>query len=127
MSKMFLRCGYTTAAFLALTIGANAMNATGLGNFPAARGNSPLWMVQAQQSNPAKIFRATGIVSAVKPAGTLTINHEAIEGLMPAMEMTFSVNPGTLANGVRPGDKVDFSVDGKTFTVVSLKVTGHTR
>ena len=45
---------------------------------------------------------------------------------MPAMEMTFSVNPRALANGVRPGDKIEFSVEGKTYTIVALKIVGHT-
>jgi len=27
---------------------------------------------------------------------------------------------------VRPGDRIDFSLDGKTYTIVGLKVVGHT-
>jgi Cu/Ag efflux protein CusF len=45
---------------------------------------------------------------------------------MPAMEMTFSVNPRALTKGVRPGDQVEFNVEGKTYTIVGLKVVGHT-
>jgi Cu/Ag efflux protein CusF len=56
-----------------------------------------------------------------------TINHEPIEGLMPAMEMMFSVTPRALSKGVRPGDKIEFSVEGKTYTIVDLKVVGHTQ
>jgi Cu/Ag efflux protein CusF len=137
MNNRFTRCAYATGAVLALTIGANAMSATamdrstmnltGPGNPPAAKpGNGPLWMAQAQQSGPRKIFEGVGVVTAIEPAGTLTINHQPIEGLMPAMEMTFSVNPRALARGVHPGDQVEFSVDGKTFTIVALKVHGHT-
>ncbi len=73
-----------------------------------------------------KVFRGMGIVTAIEPAGSLTINHEPIEGLMPAMEMTFSVNPRALTKGVRPGDRIEFSVEGKTYTIVDLKVVGHT-
>jgi Cu/Ag efflux protein CusF len=128
MNKTMIKCACVTGALLSLTIGANAMNATVPGNSPTAGSdNRPLWMVQAQPSEPHKIFSGVGIVTAIEPAGTLTINHQPIEGLMPAMEMTFSVNPRALARGVRPGDKVEFSVDGKTFTIVGLKVTGHTR
>jgi Cu/Ag efflux protein CusF len=68
-----------------------------------------------------------GVVTALAPAGTLTVSHEPIEGLMPAMEMTFSVKPPALANGVRAGDKIEFSVDGKTFTIVGLTVRGHSK
>jgi Cu/Ag efflux protein CusF len=80
----------------------------------------------AQQGQPQKIFHGVGIVTAIEPTGTLTVNHQPIEGLMPAMEMAFKVNPGSLAKGVRPGDKIDFSLEGKTYTIVGLKVVGHT-
>jgi Cu/Ag efflux protein CusF len=125
MNRILTACACATGALLALTIGANAMT-------PEQRqlgksGNQPLWMAQAQQSEPRKIFSGIGIVTAIQPAGTLTINHEPIEGLMPAMEMMFSAKPPTLTRGVRPGDKVEFSVDGKTFTIIALKVTGHTQ
>ena len=83
-------------------------------------------IAQAQQNEPRKLFHGVGFVTAIEPAGSLTINHEPIEGLMPAMEMAFQVNPRTLANGVRPGDKIEFSVEGKTYTIVALKVVGHT-
>jgi Cu/Ag efflux protein CusF len=91
----------------------------------AAEG-APQMMAQAQQNEPRKVFRGVGIVTAIEPAGSLTINHEPIEGLMPAMEMMFQVSPRTLANGVRPGDKIEFRVEGKTYTIIAVKVVGHT-
>jgi Cu/Ag efflux protein CusF len=127
MNRTLPRYAYAAGVFLALTMAANAMNATNSGNLPTpGSDNRPLWMAQAQQSEPRKIFSGTGVVTAIEPAGTLTINHEPIEGLMPAMEMMFSVNPRALTKGIRPGDKVEFSVEGKTFTIVGLKVRGHT-
>jgi Cu/Ag efflux protein CusF len=83
-------------------------------------------LAAAQQGQPQKLFHGVGVVTATEPAGTLTVNHEPIEGLMPAMEMAFKVAPTSLAKGVRPGDRIDFSVDGKTYTIVGLKVVGHT-
>jgi Cu/Ag efflux protein CusF len=113
-------------ALLALMIGVNRMEAAASANrSDAEAGRQPLRMAQTAQTEPRKIFHGVGIVVAIKPAGSLTINHETIEGLMPAMEMMFSVSPDALAKGVRPGDKVEFSVDGKTFTIVGLKVVGH--
>ena len=84
-------------------------------------------MVQAQPSEPGKMFRGVGIVTAIESSGSLTINHEPIAGLMPAMEMTFSVNPRALTNGVRAGDKVEFSMEGRTYVIRELKVVGHTQ
>jgi Cu/Ag efflux protein CusF len=85
----------------------------------------PVWMAQAQQSETGKMFRGEGVVTAIEPDGSLTINHEPIAGLMPAMEMSFSVNPRALTNSVRPGDKIAFSVEGATYIIRALKVVGH--
>jgi Cu/Ag efflux protein CusF len=127
MNRTPARCAWAAVAFLALTIGANAVAAVVSEDRSAGHGeNRPLMMAQAQPSEPGKVFRAVGIVTAIEPAGSLTVNHEPIEGLMPAMEMTFPVNPRALTNGVRPGDRIEFSVAGKTYTIVALKVVGHT-
>jgi Cu/Ag efflux protein CusF len=105
--------------FLALTVAAQAASPG------APPSDGTVRLAQAQPGEARKVFHATGIVTANEPAGTLTINHEPIVGLMPAMEMMFKANPPTLANGVRPGDKVEFNVEGKTFALVGVKVVGH--
>jgi Cu/Ag efflux protein CusF len=118
---------YAMALLMAPTGAAAAMNATA----PAARSvageeKPPLLLTQAQQAEPAKLFRGGGYVTAVDGAtGSLVINHEAIEGLMPAMEMMFRVDPRALSNGVRPGDRLEFGLEGKTYTIRDLKVVGH--
>jgi Cu/Ag efflux protein CusF len=116
-----------TGLLLAVAIQSSATGAVDTRGRPAAVAESaPQMIAQAQQNEPRKTFHGVGVVTAIEPAGSLTINHEPIEGLMPAMEMTFQVNPRTLANGVRPGDKIEFSVEGKTYILVALKVVGHT-
>jgi Cu/Ag efflux protein CusF len=88
---------------------------------------APIAAASAQQNAATRIFPATGVVTAIEGDDALTINHEPIEGLMPAMEMTFKVNPPALAKGVHPGDKVQFGVEGKTYVIRELKVVGHTQ
>ncbi len=128
MDRTLAKYGDAVTVFLGLMVAVNASHAVPSGDRSAARGDTrPLLMAQAQQIERRKIFHAVGIVTAIEPSGSLTINHEPIEGLMPAMEMMFKVNPPTLTKNVRPGDKVDFSVEGKTFVIVGLKVTGHTK
>ena len=127
MNRALVRCACAMVAFLALRIEANALDAVAAGHRSAAVGaEAPPMIAQAQQSEPRKVFHGVGIVTATEPAGSLTINHEAIEGLMPAMEMTFSVNPRALAKDVHPGDRIEFSVEGTTYAIVGLKVVGHT-
>jgi Cu/Ag efflux protein CusF len=114
---------FAFAAALALSVAA------------AAAGSADTTIVAQRQAGPAaqtpreapKVFSATGVVTATKPAGTLTINHQPIEGLMPAMEMTFNARPASLTKGVQPGDQVEFQIEGKTYALVAVKVVGHTR
>ena len=67
-------------------------------------------------------------MTAINPeTGSLTINHQEIVGLMPPMEMLFEVDPRTLSDGVKPGEKIEFRVDGKTYKIRELKVIEHTK
>ncbi|HTO64376.1 MAG TPA: copper-binding protein [Bradyrhizobium sp.] len=89
------------------------------------RRESPLVQVQDQ---PNALFRGVGVVTAIDPAtGSLTINHQEIVGLMPPMEMMFHVDPRTSSDDVKPGDKIEFGVEGKTYTVRDLRVIEHTK
>ena len=77
----------------------------------------------APQSEPHGQFPAVGIVTGVNPAkGYLTISHEDIKGLMPAMEMTFRVEPRALVAEIHRGDKIDFTVDSPSFVIRTVKV-----
>ena len=128
MTRTLARYAYATSFLVALTVESNAIGAAALERQSATTAaNGPLWMAQAQPSEPGKMFSAVGVVTAIESAGSLTINHEPIAGLMPAMEMTFSVNPRALTDGVRPGDKVEFSMEGSTYIIRALKVVGHTQ
>ena len=128
MTRTLARYAYATSFLVALTVEFNAIGAAALERQSATTAaNGPLWMAQAQPSEPGKMFSAVGVVTAIESAGSLTINHEPIAGLMPAMEMTFSVNPRALTDGVRPGDKVEFSMEGSTYIIRALKVVGHTQ
>ncbi len=53
-----------------------------------------------------------GVVEEVnKEAVTVQINHEDIKGYMPAMSMPFKVKNAALLDGVKTGDKVDFTLE----------------
>ena len=80
---------------------------------------APLVLAQVQQSR----YRGIGVVTDVnQETGSLTVNHEDIPGLMPKMEMLFRVEPRNLSEGVRPGDKIEFSVEAKTYKILELRV-----
>jgi Cu/Ag efflux protein CusF len=123
ITRTLERCACAIGVILALTIGADAMDTA----HTAKVAGDPQPTGRSQPNEAPKVFHGVGFVTAILPAGSLTINHQAIDGLMAAMEMTFSVNPPTLTRGIRPGDEVEFSVVGKTYAIVALKVVGHTQ
>jgi Cu(I)/Ag(I) efflux system protein CusF len=54
---------------------------------------------------------AVGTVKALDTkASTIEIDHGDIEGLMPAMQMEFSVKNAAVLNGISVGDRVEFEV-----------------
>lgn len=122
-----------TGMFMCAAVAATAVVASleqGRAFFPGsgavARPQMELSLVQAQ--DPNAVFRGIGVVTEVDPAtGALTINHQEIVGLMPAMEMLFEVEPRSLSEGVKPGDRIEFRVEGKTYRIRDIKVIEHGR
>jgi Cu/Ag efflux protein CusF len=119
-----IQCACISSALLATAICVEAAHALALGGRLAAeRANGAVTLTQAQQEEPTGVFRGVGVVTAIDPAnGSLTLNHEEIKGLMPAMEMMYLVSPRSLSHGLRPGDKIDFDLDAKTYTIRHIKV-----
>jgi Cu/Ag efflux protein CusF len=84
---------------------------------------APIVNAQAAKGEDIGVFRGVGVVTGVdKATNSLTVRHEAIKGLMPSMEMTFGVDPRSLIEAVRAGDKIEFAVDGKTYTLKKILV-----
>ena len=85
-------------------------------------------VAQAEPQEPQGIFQGIGIVTAIGPrTGVLTIHHEDIKGLMPGMIMTFRVSPPALSAGLRPGDKIEFSLDARNYTITSVRLIARTK
>lgn len=69
-------------------------------------------------------YAAHGTVKGVDAsAGTVTIDHEDIPGLMMGMTMTFSVSDPRLLRGVAAGQLIDFRVrkDGNQYIVTEIR------
>ena len=59
-------------------------------------------------------YNGTGKITKIDlDAGSIELNHENIEGLMPAMLMEFYVTDKGLLNGLAVGDNVDFVIEYK--------------
>lgn len=73
----------------------------------------------------AKTFHGEGLVIKVDaPRHSITISHRDIPGFMPAMEMSFNVDPKEKLQDVQPGARVMFDVvvDKKQIRVRNIRV-----
>jgi Cu/Ag efflux protein CusF len=77
----------------------------------------------ARSQDASGLFEGVGVIVAISPTtGSLTINHEEIVGFMPPMEMLFRVDPRTLSQGLRPGDRIAFKVLPKGYVIRFVRV-----
>lgn len=62
------------------------------------------------------------VVSVDEKANRITLKHEEIKALMPAMTMEFPVRLGEMFNGLRPGDRVRFTLSpqGAEFVIENI-------
>lgn len=84
-------------------------------SFPYIRG------VTLAQSGASYDGRGS-VVSLDEKRGKVTLKHEEIKGLMPAMTMEFPVKSPELLDGVRQGDRVRFTLNfqGGEFVVEKI-------
>jgi Cu(I)/Ag(I) efflux system periplasmic protein CusF len=89
----------------------------------AASGWSALALADKRRpAAAAKIFHGVGAITGLDAAsGEVGIDHEAIPGLMSAMEMEYQARPAKILEGLKRGDKVEFELDGKTLTILAIK------
>ena len=78
------------------------------------------------QAASEQIFHGRGRITGLDAgAGFVTIAHEDIPGLMDAMEMQFQATPAESLQGLKVGDTVDFSIEGKTYKLLEIAKAAH--
>ena len=81
-----------------------------------------------EETGAQGIFFGHGVVKAIEPrTGALTLDHGAIKGCMPAMEMMYRVASPQLSRSLRPGDAIDFTIDGGRYVILETTVVGRAR
>src|SRR5208282_1817553 len=81
---------------------------------------------EVQETGAEGIFYGRGLVKAVEPGtGWLTLAHNDIMGCMPAMEMMFRVRAPDVSRDLRPGDTIDFTLDGGKYVILDAKLVSH--
>ena len=81
---------------------------------------------EVQETGAEGIFFGRGLVKSVEPkTGWLTLAHDDIMGCMPAMEMMFRVRAPELSRDLKPGDTVDFTIDGGDYVILDVKLVSR--
>jgi Cu/Ag efflux protein CusF len=73
----------------------------------------------AAEGGAPALFQGEGKVLAIDEKNwTVTLDHEAIPGLMPAMRMRFDVDRGVKLRGIKVGETVRFTLGNRGDAVV---------
>ena len=54
----------------------------------------------------------------------LIVSHPEIKGFMSVMEMSYPLKEPKLLEGLKSGDKIEFTIDGASATITEVKVIG---
>lgn len=91
----------------------------GCGNQPSAPSNTASNRSAATPVPTASIpkdgdYPAKGVITKLNSElGSIEVDHENVEGLMPAMIMEFYVTDKALMSGLALGDKIEFTIQYK--------------
>ncbi|MBA2341138.1 MAG: copper-binding protein [Pyrinomonadaceae bacterium] len=79
--------------------------------------------VAPQRGVTSATHRGVGVVEAIDPEKrTIKINHEEIKGYMEAMSMDFHAREATLLNDLKPGDRIEFTLEETAGIVVITNI-----
>lgn len=84
----------------------------------------PVTLAQADGPAPSAedMISADGSVVAVVPsASQLVVQHGEIKGFMDAMTMGYRVEPSSLLDGLKFGDKVRFTIDVPKKAIIKIE------
>jgi len=63
-------------------------------------------------------------LATVPGASQIVLEHGEIEGFMGAMTMGYRIDPPSLLAGLKPGDKVRFTIDVQKRTITRIEKLG---
>jgi Cu/Ag efflux protein CusF len=70
---------------------------------------------------PQKIVADGKVIATVPNASQIVVEHGEIKGFMEAMTMGYRVEPATLLEGLKFGDKVRFTIDVPKKAIVKIE------
>lgn len=76
---------------------------------------------QTEQGTSQTVVGEGEIVTTVPKAGQIVLEHGEIKGFMEAMTMGYRIESPSLVEGLKPGDKVRFTIDVQKRTITAIE------
>jgi Cu/Ag efflux protein CusF len=76
---------------------------------------------QAAQSEQKTVVGEGKVIATVPNSSQIVVDHEEIKGFMEAMTMGYRVDPPSLLEGLKFGDKVRFTIDVPKKAIVKIE------
>jgi Cu/Ag efflux protein CusF len=76
---------------------------------------------QTEEGAPQFVVGEGEVISTVPKASQIVLEHVEIKGFMDAMTMGYRIEPSSLLEGLKPGDKVRFTIDVQKRTITQIE------
>ena len=76
---------------------------------------------QAAQSEQKTVVGEGKVITTVPNANQIVVEHGEIKGFMEAMTMGYRVDPPSLLEGLKSGDKVRFTIDVPKKAIIKIE------
>jgi Cu/Ag efflux protein CusF len=76
---------------------------------------------QAAQSEQKTVVGEGKVIATVANASQIVVDHAEIKGFMEAMTMGYRVDPPSLLEGLRFGDKIRFTIDVAKKAIIKIE------
>ena len=76
---------------------------------------------QTEQGMSQTVVGEGEIVATVPKASQIVLEHGEIKGFMEAMTMGYRIESASLLDGLKPGDKVRFTIDVQKRTITAIE------
>ncbi len=84
----------------------------------------PLPQASAPNGESVKIYHGVGVIETIdRKNNAIKINHEEIEGYMPAMSMNYYPRDRIFLEALKSGDRIEFILEeaGGVATIIEIK------
>lgn len=76
---------------------------------------------QADGGTPQTVVGEGEVVAAVPNSNQIVLEHGEIKGFMEAMTMGYRIDPPSLLAGLKPGDRVRFTIDVPRRAIIDIE------